>query len=75
MIHPLNDASNTHFFVPGSKARKETVGVTAPPPGVSTVEFTVAAKHDARICDKPANIVLAHGRSYDFLLFFATCDL
>ncbi len=46
-----------------------------PPPGVSTVEFTVAAKHDARIGDKPANIVLAHGRSYDFLLFFATCDL
>jgi len=30
MIHPLNDANNTHFFVPGSKARKETVGVTAP---------------------------------------------
>jgi len=31
MIHPLNDANNTHFFVGvRSKARKETVGVTAP---------------------------------------------
>jgi len=30
MIHPLNDASNTHFFVSVSKAREETFGVTAP---------------------------------------------
>jgi hypothetical protein len=30
MIHPLNAASNTHFFVSVSKARKETFGVTAP---------------------------------------------
>ena len=32
MIHPLNTASNTHFFVSVSwvsKARKETFGVTA----------------------------------------------
>jgi hypothetical protein len=30
MIHPLNAASNTHFFVSVSKAREETFGVTAP---------------------------------------------
>jgi hypothetical protein len=30
MIHPLNAASNIHFFVSVSKARKETFGVTAP---------------------------------------------
>ena len=30
MIHPLNAASNTHYLVSVSKARKETLGVTAP---------------------------------------------
>jgi hypothetical protein len=30
MIHPLNAANNSHFFVSVSKARKETFGVTAP---------------------------------------------
>jgi len=30
MIHPLNAANNTNFFVFLSKARKETFGVTAP---------------------------------------------
>jgi len=30
IIHPLNAASNIHFFVSVSKARKETFGVTAP---------------------------------------------
>jgi len=29
MIHPLNAASNIHFFVSVSKRRKETFGVTA----------------------------------------------
>jgi hypothetical protein len=29
MIHPLNAASNTYFFVSVSKARKEAFGVTA----------------------------------------------
>jgi len=29
MIHPLDAASNTDFFAPVSKARKETFGVTA----------------------------------------------
>jgi hypothetical protein len=30
MIHPPNAASNTHFFLSVSKARKEMFGVTAP---------------------------------------------
>jgi hypothetical protein len=30
MIHPFDAASNTHFFVSVSKARKETFAVTAP---------------------------------------------
>jgi hypothetical protein len=29
MIHPLNAANNTNFFVSVSNARKETFGVTA----------------------------------------------
>ena len=30
IIHPFNAATNTHFFVSVSKARKDTFGVTAP---------------------------------------------
>jgi len=45
IIHPLNAASNTHFFVSVSKARKETLLDFAPAQGNAKAAFHFIKKY------------------------------